>query len=465
LASPRAIQNLLVSLKGLQLERQRRQGRYREFLSAIQARNRYSATQFAAYQATRAVALLTHAVETVPWYRELLGEGAAQHPIVSLSDLARFPLLSKDPIRSHPERFLSSAHRQEATVTLSTTGTTGSPMVVLSTHDARQENYAHFDNFFWLAGLDPAARRAILGGRILQRGEDARPPFWRYSRFQRAMLCSSYHMDDTTLPGYVEAMLRFQPRILEGYPSSLTRLALFVLARGEERFRLDGIVTSSETLLPSQREAIESAFGCRIFDQYGAAEMSVFAGQCAHGRYHVRPDYGVVELLVDGRPARPGEEGEVVCTGFLNPAMPLIRYRIGDRAVWDDAPCPCGLATPIFADILGRRDDVILTPEGREVGRLSPVLKGFPVREAQYVQEADGVLTVLIVPDDGLTEPLLAAIEIELRKRVGPTLPIMLRRVDSIPRGPGGKFRAVISRYSRSGPESPVATSPRPATN
>lgn len=450
LASPRTIQHVLVSLKGLQLERQRRRGRYSRFLAEIAERNRYSASQFAEYQARRLAGFLSDALRTVPYYRDLVTDDQR-----SGVDLARFPLLPKGPIREQPDRFVSTTHRGSALVTLATTGTTGSPMTVLSTHEARQENYAHFDNFLALAGLDRTWRRAVVGGRILQRGEDTRPPFWRRSYFQNALLFSSYHMDDRTLPSYVEAMVRFQPRILEGYPSSLYRLACFVHDRGDLRLRPDGVVTSSETLLPHQRQIIESAFGCRVFDQYGAAEMSIFVGQCRLGRYHVRPDYGVVELLVDGRPANPGEEGEVVCTGLLNPAMPLIRYQIGDRAVWDDVTCSCGLATPILREIIGRKDDVIITPEGRHVGRLSPVLKGFPVREAQYVQDAGGNLTVLLVPDRGFTEEILPGIEAELRKRVGPTLSITLRCVESIPRGPGGKFRAVISQLV------PPGTAPR----
>lgn len=458
LASPRTIQQVLVSLKGLQVERQRRRGRYHEFLADIRKRNRYTAGQFAEYQARRLARFLNDAVRTVPYYRDLFTDG----PLAS-ADLARFPLLPKGPIREQPDRFVSAAHRGAPLVTLATTGTTGSPMVVLSTHEARQENYAHFDNFLHLAGLDRTWRRAVVGGRILQRGDDERPPFWRRSYFQNALLFSSYHMDNRTLPSYVEAMVRFRARILEGYPSSLYGLACFVHDRGETRLRLDGVVTSSETLLPHQREMMESAFRCRVFDQYGAAEMSVFAGQCVAGRYHVRPDYGAVELLVDGRPARPGEEGEVICTGFLNAAMPLIRYRIGDRAVWDDAACTCGLETPILREIIGRKDDVILTPEGRHVGRLSPVLKGFPVREAQYVQDAAGTLTVLLVADRGFTEDSLPGIEAELRKRVGPTLPIVLRCVESIPRGPGGKFRAVISHLVPPGSVPRAEEPPRPA--
>lgn len=450
LQSPKPVQDVLVSVKGLQLELQRRRGRYPEFFRLIRQRNSYSREEFERYQLQRLQRVLEAAGRTVPYYRRAFAQtGVANSPVTTLADLARFPLLEKDQVRKTPEAFVPDGLDPNQLLKLNTTGTTGSPTVIYSTHEARQENYAHFDNFLLLAGLDPKGRRAVFGGRILQPGEDLSGPFWRRSVFQRTVFFSSYHMTEATLPRYFTALERFRPDLLEGYPSSLYRMAVYLLARGTP-LPVQGVVTSSETLLERQRQAIESAFQCRVYDQYGAAEMCVFVGQCREGRYHVRPDYGVLEIIRDGAPVTPGEEGDLVCTGFINPAMPLIRYRIGDIGRWSADRCTCGLHTPILAEIGGRRDDVIVTPDGREVGRLSPVLKGFPVSEGQYVQDETGRLTVLLVPTAPLGPEVLAALEQELRKRVGPEIPVDFRTVEAIPRGPGGKFRAVISRYRRS---------------
>jgi phenylacetate-CoA ligase len=447
LHSPKPVQHLLVSLKGLQLERQRRQGQYHEFLSEIRQRNHFSRAEFADYQLQRLRSVLQLAERSVPYYQESFARsGVKAANLVSLPDLARFPLLPKDQVRARSAEMVPTDLDRRRLLRLNTTGTTGSPMTIYSAHRARQENYAHFDNFLELAGIDPRARRAVFGGRILQPGDDRRPPFWRRNLFQNAWLFSSYHMLEETLPLYLEALRSFRPEILEGYPSSLYRLASYLLAKGTT-FPVRGVITSSETLLDQQREAMERAFGCQITDQYGAAEMCVFAGQCARGRYHIRSDYGIVEILQDGEPAAPGEDGEVVCTGFINAAMPLIRYQIGDIARWARDVCDCGIDTPLLETITGRQDDVVVTPEGSRVGRLSPVLKGFPVREAQYIQDAAGRLTVLLVPDDGFSDAMFGPLEAELRKRVGPTIPLSFRVVEAIPRGPGGKFRAVISSY------------------
>jgi phenylacetate-CoA ligase len=207
-----------------------------------------------------------------------------------------------------------------------------------------------------------------------------------------------------------------------------------------------GITTSAETLFAEQREVIETAFGVPIFDQYGAAEMCVFVGQCREGTYHIHIDYGIIEFLRDdGTPAPAGEEAEIVCTGLINPVMPLIRYRIGDRAVLSDETCKCGSIFPIVENVLGRIDDVIITPDGKQVGRLSPVFKGLPVKEVQYIQRDKNSVIVQIVKTEGYTVETEKQSIHELRKRLGNEIAIQLKYVESIPRGEGGKLKSIIS--------------------
>ena len=207
-----------------------------------------------------------------------------------------------------------------------------------------------------------------------------------------------------------------------------------------------GITTSAETLYSWQRKIIEKAFGVPVIDQYGSAEMCNFVAQCHLGRYHIHSDYALIEFLrEDGTPADPGEEAEIVCTGFINPVMPLIRYRIGDYGILSDIPCKCGSPFPVMEKILGRMDDIIITPDGRKVGRLSPVLKGFPIKESQYIQKKIDELEVLIVKDKHYDKNTESEVVKELEKRLGTSLKIRVKYVSCIQREKGGKLRTVIS--------------------
>jgi phenylacetate-coenzyme A ligase PaaK-like adenylate-forming protein len=147
------------------------------------------------------------------------------------------------------------------------------------------------------------------------------------------------------LPHYAAALERFRPVYLSGYPSSMYVLAEYYRQSGRPAPRLKAALTSAETLLDHQRVAIEETFATRVFDQYGQAEMQSFWYECEAGRMHAHPLAGVTEILrPDGAPAAPGEMGEVVLTGLVNYAMPLIRYRVGDTARFATEAVPAAAA-------------------------------------------------------------------------------------------------------------------------
>ncbi len=173
--------------------------------------------------------------------------------------------------------------------------------------------------------------------------------------------------------------------------------------------------------------------------------------QCEAGTYHVHPEYGIVEILdAEGEPVKAGETGELVCTSFTNDAFPLLRYRIGDMATAGEPGCSCGRAFPVLRALVGRADDLLVTPDGRQVGRLDPVFKGRrSIREAQIVQEGETEVRVRLVPAPDYTDADGDAVVRELRARLGSEMSIEVEKVSSIPRTATGKFLAVVNQHSR----------------
>ena len=99
-------------------------------------------------------------------------------------------------------------------------------------------------------------------------------------------------------------------------------------------------------------------------------EFSGIAYECeAHVGHHVVGEGYIVEVLKDGRPAAPGEIGEVVVTDLNNYCLPFIRYRIGDlaEALDPNETCACGRGLPR----IGRRKSSIQRSAWRS-GRTSP---------------------------------------------------------------------------------------------
>lgn len=445
LASPRWGQELLLTMYGAWLRRLRYGGIHARALAELRTSEWRSADAHREAQAAGLRALVAHARATVPYYRERLGGIQVR----DLDDLSRVPLLTKEEVRRGGDALVSTAATGRS-YTIHTGGTTGTPLAIRCDVDALRRNYAFFARFLAGAGAGPRPRIATFAGRVIVPSAQRRPPYWRRNYAGHALLCSSYHLAPDTLPEYAEALRRFRPEVIDSYPSSLDPLARHLFDAGIEGIRPRAVITSSETLEPEVRARLERAFGCPVFDHYGAAEMAAWITQCPAGTYHVNPEYGIVELLRDGVPARPGEQGEIVATGFVNPRMPFLRYATGDLAVAGEEGCACGRATPVVARIIGRMDDVVVTPEGRRVGRLDPVFKSAATMlETRIVQDRRDhvrVETVLAGPwPDGEREALLR----ELQLRLGPRMRIDLVALPRLDRGPGGKLRGVVNLVDR----------------
>lgn len=448
LRSPGSIQNTLISIYGMNLHISRLSGKYKYYYCKSNQRvnDRNELDQYILIQLHK---IITEAANNVPYYRELFSKNDIKvDDIHAIEDIAKIPLLEKEKIRKAPEEFINTKYRKSKIIKIHTTGTTGTPLKIFCSNEVRQLNYAFYNRFLDSVGIQFKGKRATIGGRIIIPVDQSKPPFWRYSIFQKNLLMSSYHLTEANLPYYIEKIRTFCPDYIDAYPSSL-----FVISDYARRHSIEmhgivkGITTSGETLLDDQRRIIESTFGVPIFDQYGATEMCVFIGQCINGSYHIHDDYAVVEFLKDdGTIAKSGEEAEIVCTSLINPVMPLIRYRIGDRAICSDRKCTCGSHFPVVDIILGRTDDYIITPDGRSIGRLSPVLKGFPIKEARYIQERTDEIVVEIVKDAGYESETEQNIVCELRKRIGHQMTIRFEYVEQIKRAEGGKLRTVIKR-------------------
>lgn len=438
---------MAASTYGIRLRRLRYGGQHDRILSELRASERWSREQLEELQLERLNSLVSWAWDEVPLYREIWG--ARRGPFTSTTELQALPLVRKEHLRQPRPRITPAAWADRRLEEIHTGGTTGTPLTVFATPDALRRNYAFFSRFRGWTGAGGSVRTATFAGRTIVAPDRARPPFWRRNLASRQLLLSSYHLRPDTLPAYVEALVRFEPELIDSYPSSLRPLARWIVDNSDVRVRPRAVITSSETLDDPTRGLLERAFDCRVFDHYGAAEMAAFITQCEAGRYHPNPEFGIIEILENGEPAAAGE---IVATGFVNPAMPLVRYATGDRAVIGEEPCPCGRAFPVLERIEGRMDDVIVTPDGRWVGRLDPIFKsGGGIVETRVVQDGMRHLRVEIVPSPEYADEDGRTVCTELQRRVGPAMDIDLRLVERLPRTAGGKLRTVVNEVRSEG--------------
>ncbi len=394
--------------------------------------------------------VLRQASEHVPYYRRTWT--AAQKRAARSGELAELPLLEKSPLRADPDDFVRDDVRAWPRFTHLTSGSTGTPIAAISTIQEMRASRAlrEVRSVRW-AGTSFTEPRSTFSGRIVEPDPHSRGPFYRYNSVERQVYFSAFHLSAETAPKYVEALRRHRIRWLTGYAVSYYLLARHILDQNLEVPPLAAVIPTSEKVTPAMREVMREAYRCRVFEEYSTVEQALFASECEEGRLHVSPDVAKVEILrPDGSPCDPGEPGEVVTTAFLRRLQPLVRFRLGDTAAWSHESCPCGRALPILQEVLGRTEDVVVGSDGRETVRFHGIFVGLPhVIEAQVIQEAISEIRLDVVVAAGYGPSDEEEMIRRVQQRLGPETRVEVVPVDSIPRGPGGKFQAVVSRVSR----------------
>lgn len=449
---PPALRSVPASLRGYYLRAWRYTPATERLAREILKRDTWPQAQWAAFESERLRSVLVRAATQVPYYRRQWEERRKRGDTASFEVLANWPILEKEELRKAPLDFVADDCDPKRMFHEHTSGTTGKSLDLWWSRDTVRTWYAMFEarSRLWY-GVSRHDRWGILGGQLVTPATDRKPPFWVWNAGLKQLYMSSYHLAPDLIPLYLDAIKKYRVTYLYGYTSSLYALAQEVLRAGRRDVPMRVVIANAEPVFAYQRAVIEEAFQCPLRETYGMAEIAAAAGECGHGGLHVWPDVGHVELIDDGARVPDGTPGDLVCTGLINVDMPLIRYRVGDRAVLRPRgeKCLCGRSLPLLASIDGRCDDMLFTRDGRAIGRLDPVFKQhLPVLEAQIIQESLEEVRVLYVPAPGFDSEAGQSIIDRLRERLG-DIHVTLEERTELPRTSNGKFRAVISHVKR----------------
>jgi phenylacetate-CoA ligase len=448
---PPFLRSVAASARGGYLRAWRYGPRTDELRDEALERDRWTPEQWDRWTAQRLAFLLDRAATQVPYYREQWARRRRGGDRKSWQLLENWPLLEKETVRENPRAFVADDRSVTRMFHDHTSGTSGKSLDLWLSRKTVQAWYALFEARcrHWNE-ISRHDRWAIIGGQLVAPVQQDEPPFWVWNAPLHQLYLSAYHVAPRHVAVYVAALAKYEIRYFLGYPSAIHALAREILTQRLAAPKLQCVLTNAETLFEEQRRDISEAFSCPVRDTYGMAEIVANGSECIHGRMHLWPEAGVLELAGESEKAVAGRVGEFVCTGLLNSDMPLVRYRVGDRGVVapSTTKCECGRALPILTSIEGRLDDVLYTSDGRTIGRLDPVFKSrLPIREAQIIQEALDQVRVRYVPGQGFTTGNAASIVDRIRDRMG-AVQVVLEEVQAIPRPNNGKFRGVICNLS-----------------
>jgi len=393
--------------------------------------------------------LLVHAYERVPYYRKLFDRHRV-HPrhIRGVVDLDLLPITSKQELREQRESNLLASGLDPATLlTARTSGSSGEPFTIRRTWGEDKLQYLFRLRAYASMGLRPGDRRASLSLRRPSNTLDRKLIGRTLGAFSRTM-----SIDGLESPAQIIAQLRsFHPDVVIGMPGMLSRVADALLASGDSDIRPRFLVVGGEVLSPLVQLRLNRAFGGQVYQTYASHEFPLLAWECTHaGLYHVNDDGVILEVLRDGRPAKPGEQGEVVATNLHAYSMPFIRYRLGDVVTRGPDACACRRPFSTISDIQGRVIDSFRLPDGRVLHPyhvLTSFIGGADswIRQYQLLQERPDRIVLRIQPVAGPVSEQVSAIERSVRPLLGPGVDFGVQLIDEIPLESSGKFRPLRS--------------------
>lgn len=405
--------------------------------------------ELAELQNAKLLAILQHAVDSVPYYRRILPRETILRSQVSLANL---PLLSKDAIRKNLEAFRSQERLK--LLRSNTSGSTGEPLIFYESKRRISADVATKRRASRWWQVDIGDPEVVIWGAPVDLNKQDRLRSLR-DRVFRTRLLSAFDMGAASMSRYLAIIRKVRPRQVFGYPTSIHLLCRFARSRG---VRLDDlgvhiVFTTGECLHDDLREEISETFGAPVANNYGSRDIGPVAHECPEGRMHIASENVALEAIDDfGNGLPPGHDGELVITHLESYGFPFIRYRTGDIGSLSDERCPCGRGLPVLQKIVGRTSDFVVTPEGKIMHGLSLmyIIRDLPgVERFQIIQEDFDRIYVRLIVDERFPATGERDIREGFARFLGSGVRVEIDFVSEIPLDSSGKHRYVISRIPR----------------
>lgn len=400
-------------------------------------------------QQTKLRALLRHAHERIPFYRDRLNSaGVDVNTDASTDVLAKIPPLDKDQIRESLGDMVW--HRAPGGLFPYNTGGSGGEPLSFFFDRRRQacDQAARVRTHRWF-GVKLGQREVFLWGSPVELSHTDRLRSVRDALFNHRLL-SAFDMSPQRMDEYLDIWDRKPPACLFGYPSSIALLVEH--ARARDRYlntkSLQAVFVTGEVCYPHHHDTIEGYFQVPVADGYGSREAGFIAHQCPQGQMHVTAEHVIVEILRGNEVLPPGEPGEIVITHLDAYAMPFIRYRTGDVGRLKPGRCACGRGLPLMDVVHGRATDFLHLPCGTTKHALAIVypLRALPgIRQFRVTQHEDYSVTIDVVHDKKTANITIESVHSGVRPVLGHDLPLKVNFVDRIGAARSGKFRYVVS--------------------
>lgn len=393
--------------------------------------------KISSYQERKLNELLMNAKSNTNFYKNLKS-----------NTLADFPVVNKNLIKESQENFISNKYRMTDLITMSTSGSTGTPFIVYQNIEKKKRVNAEVIYYSEKAGYSVGENLIFL--RVLTEKS-------RKSKFhqwvQNETLIDISNLTDKRIENILLEIEKSSNRgsMMLAYASTYDALKDFLIKNsdsGIEKGKISGVISSSEMLFDDTREIMEKTFNCQCFSRYSNQENGIIGQDNESNNIFILNEANyIIEILKidEDTPVVNGEVGRIVITDLYNYAMPMIRYDTGDigSLVYINQN---GISKKAIENFGGRKVDIVFDSKGN---RLSPhiITNNFwsfsEIQQYQFIQENENHYIVkLNVNGSFKREKELKDLLINL---LGSTANIKIEKVSEIPIMASGKRKYILN--------------------
>ncbi|MGJ3231019.1 MAG: phenylacetate--CoA ligase family protein [Oceanicaulis sp.] len=307
-----------------------------------------------------------------PFYQKLWGEaGISEGDITSLEQISDLPSFDKSDIMdsiarnppfgdfdgrdSHPEG-------KPNVVMHTTSGTTGTPQVLLFGAKSREVQNLMLARMYRFQGLKPDdVVHSVYGHGMINGGHYVREAVIHWTS---AIFMSAGTGVETRSARQVELMRDFGASVIVGFADYIKKLARVAEEQGIDPVKDLKIRMISGHLGREDRDALSKAWGgADCFDWYGVGDTGIIAGEGPdRSGLYVQEDAQYLEVadIETGKPVPDGEQGDMICTClYKDDVYPIIRFNTHDVTKVKTDKSPLGLSFKRIEGFLGRSDNMV----------------------------------------------------------------------------------------------------------
>lgn len=385
--------------------------------------------------------LITYSYVNVPLYRELWDSSQLNiSDFNKISDLQLFPIINKRTFQAHYiEEYLGRILPWDYDWR-STSGTSGEPFIFLKTkiRNLKAADFLTHRFLFW-KGYSAYRIQNTLPTMIILHSS--------YDYKSRSIISIADFLSD--MKGTLEKISKKKIVFVHSYPSILVELARAVIKYPQFKLEVKYASATGENLTDAQREFIEKALGCEVFNRYGMAEFGVIGVECDyHSGFHINVESLFVEIVDENGKSLPAKKhGRVVVTDLRDYAVPFIRYDTGNRGFFIEEPCPCGLKG--FKLMIDGRNSEYIAFGSKKIHHLEidDIMKAFYGYVLQYqMRKIDEKNVILrIVPEKSVNDFMKEKISSSIRNILPKDCDVKIELVNKIERTARGKCQTLIN--------------------